>query len=533
MNLNFHKKQLVMKTTFTQVLKKVLQWSLCVLVLFNPIISYGASPSEGNPYGLDDSNPVSSIDENFESMSTGAILPQGWTNVDVQGDRLWEVKSFSGNQYAQMSAYNGDGTYQTLMISPAINFDNIEPTATFDWAAAYANGATLEIHVMQLDGSTTTVASIEANAPTNGYGDFITETLDLSGISGVAFLAFEYKGIAGSTTTTYQIDNFSVLSQGPSLSASPEFLQFGLTTSGTTSTALDVSIEGRNLTAIPTFQITGPDATNFEAIGSLSTDGGTISITFSPEEGGAKSASLTVSADGVSESVALYGSGSVLGAYLTEDFSSITSGNNTSTSGANSQWAGNGNFPTVDRAYQAGGAVKLGTSSSDGSVTSKSLDLSANNGNFVVSLDVKGWTSVEGDLEVIVSGLTSQIITYSSTMNGLFETKRLQFSGGQPGSTITILTRGGRAYVDNVQVYSDGVSNDIKTPEQDTINVYSDNGQLKVYSNTDAGNIEVFNMTGAPIYSKPATIGIHTFSVPPNQLLIVKAGNSIRKVIVR
>ena len=38
---------------------------------------------------------------------------------------------------------------------------------------------------------------------------------------------------------------------------------------------------------------------------------------------------------------------------LQEDFSSITTGDNTKTGGSGSAWNGNANFPTVNKAYQA------------------------------------------------------------------------------------------------------------------------------------------------------------------------------------
>ena len=137
---------------------------------------------------------------------------------------------------------------------------------------------------------------------------------------------------------------------------------------------------------------------------------------------------------------------------LTEDFSSITAGNNTSTSGANTQWAGNTNFPTVVAAYAAGGAVKLGASASKGSITSKSIDLSTDGGNVKITFDVKGWTSVEGDIVVKVTNLTNQTVSYTAVMAGSFETKTLVFSGGQPNSTVTFETSAKRAYLDNIKI---------------------------------------------------------------------------------
>lgn len=87
---------------------------------------------------------------------------------------------------------------------------------------------------------------------------------------------------------------------------------------------------------------------------------------------------------------------------LSEDFASITGGSDTSTSGSSTGWTGNTNFPTGLNDFQAGGAVRLGTSSAAGSITSRSLDLSGNGGVFSIKFDVKGWTTVEGQIKVTV-----------------------------------------------------------------------------------------------------------------------------------
>jgi hypothetical protein len=135
---------------------------------------------------------------------------------------------------------------------------------------------------------------------------------------------------------------------------------------------------------------------------------------------------------------------------LSEDFVALTSGDNTSTTNQSTAWAGDTLFPTVVKAYQAGGALKLGTSGAVGSITSKALDLSG--GAFEVSFDVKGWTTVEGKITVTVTGQTAQTVTYTSVMSGSFETKVVRFSAGTAGATITLATTAKRAFLDNIKV---------------------------------------------------------------------------------
>lgn len=133
---------------------------------------------------------------------------------------------------------------------------------------------------------------------------------------------------------------------------------------------------------------------------------------------------------------------------FSEDFAAVASGNNTSTGGSGTAWGGNANFPTGTLVYQAGGAVKLGSSGSSGSITSATL--SGVSGNVTVNIDVKGWTTVEGNLSVTLNGST-QTQTYTAVMSsGSFETKTYSFSGVPVNSTLIIATTAGRAFVDNI-----------------------------------------------------------------------------------
>jgi hypothetical protein len=159
---------------------------------------------------------------------------------------------------------------------------------------------------------------------------------------------------------------------------------------------------------------------------------------------------------------------------LSEDFASLTFGNNTSTSGLSTTWSGNSNLPNVVKAYQAGGAVKLGTGSANGSLTTKTLDLSAGGGAFTVSFKVKGWTTREGDLVVTATGLAPQTVVYSNVMADGFETKTVSFSGGTANSTVTIATTAKRAFLDDLVITTASL-------QQPSVNV---SGNLSVLTST-------------------------------------------------
>lgn len=139
---------------------------------------------------------------------------------------------------------------------------------------------------------------------------------------------------------------------------------------------------------------------------------------------------------------------------FSEDFASITVGDNTTTGGSGSAWTGNENFPTVTTVYKADGAVKLGGASSSGSITSKSLDLSANSGNVTVKVKVKGWTTFESDLKIKV-GSVEKVVPYTALMANAFEEVTATFpNAGTATTTITITSATKRLFVDEVKVFN-------------------------------------------------------------------------------
>ena len=212
-------------------------------------------------------------------------------------------------------------------------------------------------------------------------------------------------------------------------------------------------------------------STSTGLIAGTPTAAGTFSIAISASNAaGTGSATLTliVSRGGGGGGVSL----------LTEDFASASNGDNTTPNGSSATWSGNFNIPTTSRAYQAGGAIKLGVSGNPGSITTRTLDLSAGGGAFTVSFKVKGWTTVEGDLVVTVTGLAPQTVVYSNVMASGFETKIISFSGGTANSTVTIATTARRAFLDDLVITTASV-------QQPSVNA--------------SGNLSVLNATyGSP-----------------------------------
>jgi hypothetical protein len=246
------------------------------------------------------------------------------------------------------------------------------------------------------------------------------------------------------------------------------------TASGSVGTSFSYQIAASN--SPTSFNATGlPDglsvSTSTGLIAGTPTAAGTFSIAISASNAaGTGSATLTLIVSGGG------GGGGV--SLLTEDFASASSGDNITTSGSSATWSGNSNIPTPSRAYQAGGAIKLGVSGNPGSITTRSLDLSAGGGAFTVSFKVKGWTTVEGSLVVTPTGLAPQTVVYSNVMASGFETKTVSFSGGTANSTVTIATTARRAFLDDLVITTASV-------QQPSVNA--------------SGNLSVLNATyGSP-----------------------------------
>ncbi|MFV0211355.1 putative Ig domain-containing protein [Empedobacter falsenii] len=258
--------------------------------------------------------------------------------------------------------------------------------------------------------------------------------------------------------------------------------------------------------------------------------------------------------------------------YCFEETFDGLNGNNTSGTGSNTAWDGNSNFPTTSSAYQAGEAVRLGTSSKTGAITSKTLDEIS--GNVTVSFDVKGWTSVEGSMNVTL-GTETKNVAYTAAIANAFENVTVSFDNVAAGSTLKLETSAKRAFIDNVKIqcsatnssttwengaWSNGepdltkeavlkavptasfsakkltVENEMTIPAGITITVENevvnnatlsfDHGAYLIQNNDNATNVgtAIFNRKSTPIYrlenmtwSSPV-VGQNIFEISPNTL---------------
>jgi len=372
--------------------------------------------------------------ESFES-DKGLFSIDNASNPDDL-DNIWSHSStyMKATSYVSSSNHNAE----SWLISPWIQLPTLETGESIKlkfeqcinkYFGTIADEATL--WVKSYGGSwskiTITYPSLNGN-----WSAFEEQVVDLSTYAN-SKIQFAFKYVGTSTTAgTWEVKNVSVRKYDPialsSISVSGQKTSFtvGDTFSfGGTVTAHYNDESTADVTASATFTGYNMSTAGEQTVTVSYTDGTTKTTTYG----------ITVTESGGDDVIV-----------LSEDFSAITSGNSTSTSGSSTAWNGNTNFPTVTRAYQAGGAIKIGASGNPGSITSKSLDLS---NSFTVSIDVKGWTSVEGNITVTV-GSTSKTITYTETMSSGFGTYTVDFNAATASSTVIIATSAKRAFIDNV-----------------------------------------------------------------------------------
>lgn len=183
------------------------------------IVSYNYSSSEPSA----DVQLETSINEGFDGVAVDAkVNISGWSNIAETGSVNWVGKSFSGNFYAQCSAFGAASEVKSWLISPTISLSNVEnPKFSFDVKIGYYNADCLSILISEdfngVDPATANWVDVTSQFAfyhvASGYGPmYIAGLLDMSAFKEKPInIAFKYSGDgANNKTTTYQIDNVQV-----------------------------------------------------------------------------------------------------------------------------------------------------------------------------------------------------------------------------------------------------------------------------------------------------------------------------------
>ena len=155
---------------------------------------------------------------------------------------------------------------------------------------------------------------------------------------------------------------------------------------------------------------------------------------------------------------------------LSEDFSAITDSNSSTITNHLDNytqlpgWSG-------DWIYPSNGKVKIGKSTALGYIQTPALDLSGNNGEFVVTFDAMAWYNDLNNTELII-----EINGTPYTVNGLsttnFNTFSVPVSGGTPTTVIkfqSALETRGRFFLDNVVITSQSIHSNNNLPYSNNV----------------------------------------------------------------
>lgn len=159
--------------------------------------------------------------ENFESYSGNLleVFPP-YVNDPLLGNRYWQLRSFSSNQYIQIGANSGSGPYETFFIVP-VTFTPGKKIS-FDVNIGFYNGDALKVYTSTDytplgDVTAASLTDITSSftipkTPTSGYGTFANAGAYTvpSTLTGKGFVLFKYVGNGSGVTTTIQLDNISV-----------------------------------------------------------------------------------------------------------------------------------------------------------------------------------------------------------------------------------------------------------------------------------------------------------------------------------
>lgn len=172
--------------------------------------------------------PVGQLYCDFDKSSEiGYYTDRGWTNAMERGALSgWYIRSYSGNNYATVSATNGTqfgGPYVNWLITPPVDMDQMETkTLTFRTQGAYGHDdSSLEVYALTTNDQANTVAvKLDAaictpnpDGATPVYSDWKgSGKVDLSQFTGIIYIGFKYTAAKGGMgfCSTYCVDDVNV-----------------------------------------------------------------------------------------------------------------------------------------------------------------------------------------------------------------------------------------------------------------------------------------------------------------------------------
>jgi hypothetical protein len=166
--------------------------------------------------------PVETISQNFNGYGNNVDLNiPGWQNIPQAGDRVWRNVIFSGNGYAQSTAFNSNLTSMVCWLITQPVTISTQKVLSFQTAKAYwaHTGTNLPLQVFYSTNYTGknlyTATWVPVTAVLAGKNDADHTFVNSGSISlpvatgGACVIAFRYTGSA-TESTSYRIDNIVI-----------------------------------------------------------------------------------------------------------------------------------------------------------------------------------------------------------------------------------------------------------------------------------------------------------------------------------
>ncbi|MCC6724573.1 MAG: choice-of-anchor J domain-containing protein [Saprospiraceae bacterium] len=160
---------------------------------------------------------VAGIDEDFETgINNDPVQLNGWTNAAIKGSRTWQFKEFSGNIYAQATAFNDtNGEMDIWLVSPLVEVTAAAAVLTFETATAfYTHDGFSAVISTDFECDPTAATWVPLNATLAGASSASNEwiasgDIDLAALIGQKVaIGFHYVGSGPSGQTgTFRVDN--------------------------------------------------------------------------------------------------------------------------------------------------------------------------------------------------------------------------------------------------------------------------------------------------------------------------------------
>lgn len=162
--------------------------------------------------------------EDFESFAANTRIFPNYLNDAYVGGRYWEVKSFSNNEYIQMSSFGGTPEVNRTFFYVPVDMTAAN-TFSFKTKDGFNTGSVLKVwyatnYTPGTDISTATLVEITnqftiASGTTSGYAPTFTNSGIFNipaSVTGNGFFIFEYSGsgVAPVVNTTMQIDDIVI-----------------------------------------------------------------------------------------------------------------------------------------------------------------------------------------------------------------------------------------------------------------------------------------------------------------------------------